>query len=148
MPGGKATYTNVTLDLSKEDLPIAATFESVYTALELILVNARHEKIGDDHFEKVEGSDLKIKFKGGKFLTRNKNVMEMVMASAAYPREVYPDPQDPTGFWRQLGMVEVISVPVVKTVTMSFPEFSDIDIKKLKAPDEDEKVEPIAKVVR
>jgi len=146
MPGGKATIQEITFDLSAEDLAVAATFESRYTQLEVILVNAKHTNLGDGHFEKIEGTEVKIRFKGGKWRTRNTNLVRMLMATTVYPADVYADPEDETGFWRQLGMVEVETVPVVKRVNVKFPHFDELNFKVLKLPEEDETVQPIAKI--
>lgn len=135
-------------EYQKNDLPVAATFISNYAQHEVCLVPSQGKK--DENtgvYEKVEGIGLKIRFHGFRIQITNKKMMQLLMETNDYRRGIIrPDPEDPTGFWRQTGLVEIVPLPVAFEGKMGQPSFDTVDFKKLKVPAEDEKIEPIRQV--
>jgi hypothetical protein len=128
-------------DLTKKDLPVAAVFTSHPSVGRVIMLIKQEERQRGDQFERVEGTGCKLIFRGYKLAVQNEKLLELVMASDYYQRGVIrPDPEDPTGFWRQLGMVQVQTIQVAQFESGSHPKFDDLKLKELK---HEEKVEPL-----
>ena len=138
--------SNKTYD--KVDLKPAASFIADDIGLEIILKPA--QVIQDTHggqYNRVPGTGLTRRFKGGRHLCRNKTELEMILASDAYKNgQIRPDPEDPTEFWRQLGIMKETMVPVpVAGDTKQKVRFVDLDLTKLTEPEK--KVESLRQVV-
>jgi len=130
-------------DLKKKDLPVAAVFTSYPSIGRIIMLlpqeGRKNEQTGT--WERVEGTGCKLIFKGYKLAVQNQKLLELLMASDYYQRGVIrPDPEDATGFWRQLGMIEVKTIQVAHFENGSQPQYGDLNFKELKP---DEKVEPL-----
>lgn len=101
-------------DLTKQDLPKEAVFTSDHHAHFLFL----REKLStlDEHTKKhvsIPGSAVRIRCKGGSLSVNNKKLLELVMGCDAYRRGIVRvDHTDPTGFWRDVGMVETKTVEI------------------------------------
>lgn len=138
------------IPLREKDLPRAATFESHLLELQVNLVCAKG--VLDPNtgiYEKVPNSELKVKFKGGKLLVVNSNVLNFLMGSTAYRcGDIYPDKEDPTGLWQELGVIETEKVTVVKNMNVVQPKYGDYDFKNVKEPSEKENREPLAELKR
>lgn len=138
--------SNKTYD--KVDLKSAASFIADDIGLEIILKPA--QVIQDTHggqYNRVSGTGLTRKFKGGRHLCHNKKELELILASAAFrDGQIRPDPEDPTEFWRQLGIMKETMVPVpVAGDTKLKVQFIDLDLTQLTEPKE--KVESLRQVV-
>jgi hypothetical protein len=101
-------------------------------------LNAEHRQTPSGSDERVPGTGLTIVFDGGKRLIDNAEVFEHLMNNAVFRNgRVRIDPEDPTGFWREAGVLkpEMKEVAVRAVVTRA-PEFDKIpDVKKMKKPE-------------
>ena len=132
----------------KVDLKPAASFIADDICLEVILKPA--QLIQDPHggqWNRVPGTGLTRKFKGGRHQCHNKKEFELILASAAFKDgQIRPDPEDPTEFWRQLGIMKETMVPVPVAGDMKLKvQFIDLDLTQLTEPTE--KVESLRQVV-
>lgn len=138
--------SNKTYD--KVDLKPAASFIADDIGLEIILKPA--QVIQDTHggqYNRVPGTGLTRRFKGGRHLCHNKKEFELILGSAAYRNgQIRHDPEDPTEFWRQLGIMKETMVPVpVAGKAKLRVQFNDLDLNQLTEPKE--KVESLRQVV-
>lgn len=126
-------------NLIKADLPVAAVFEHNDRGAECILLNKEGKK--DDNtgsWEWIEFTGCTIKFKGGKFVTQNEKMVELIMTHKLWEDgKIRMDKTDPTGFWRQLGAVKTESVQVVHVHDQANVKFTQLDLKSLKASEEE-----------
>lgn len=148
---GKVTFKDEQIDLIEPSLPVAATFESDNIGLRLYLVPSQSvvDPASGNH-EKLDNTEVRIRFRGGKWRTRNFNMMKLLMDSSAYKRGlVRIDPEDPTGFWRAQGFVKTKMVPVIEEVKVLHPSADEINLEKLEnnLKDHKDKIAPISKVV-
>lgn len=132
----------------KVDLKPAASFIADDIGLEIILKPA--QTIQDPHggqWNRVAGTGLTRRFKGGRHQCHNKKELELILQSAACRNgQIRPDPEDPTEFWRQLGVMKETMVPVpVAGDTKLKVQFIDLDLTQLK--ETTEKVESLRQVV-
>ena len=122
------------------DLPIAATFISDSLGKEVWCKNKQFENIVRDGISKSVykvGTGLRLKFRGGHLTVTNSEVLVSLMVSHAYKcGDVRPDPEDPTGFWRQQGVVEFESKPVLIGGTAKQVKPEELDLTKLVPSDE------------
>lgn len=138
--------SNKTYD--KVDLKPAASFIADDIGLEIILKPA--QVIQDTHsgtYNRVPGTGLTRKFKGGRHLCHNKKELELILQTAAHKDgQIRPDPEDPTEFWRQLGVMKetMVPVPVAGKAKLKV-QFADLDLSQLTEPKE--KVESLRQVV-
>lgn len=138
--------SNKTYD--KVELKPAASFITDDIGLEIILKPA--QVIQDTHagtYSRVSGTGLTRRFKGGRHLCHNKKELELILSSAAYRNgQIRPDPEDPTEFWRQLGIMQetLVPVPVAGKAKLKV-QFVDLDLTKLTEPEK--KVESLRQVV-
>lgn len=136
--------------LQKENLPIAATFiseESTGLQVGLQASQSTQDPYTGIH-ERVEGSGINVKFRSGRLIVKNKELLQMLMNSESYNRGMFRiDDEDPTGFWRQTGVLEVATVKIPVLDKATHPDFGKVDLKALKAPKEDdEEVKPLRKL--
>lgn len=126
-------------ECKKDDLPIPATFVSRDNkGLRVVLLPVlEHRNPVTGQPEREQGTGFIARFRYFKFNTRSSKVMELLMQSSAYKRGlVGPNPEDPTGFWRQLGAVEAVTREVIVDSKRKHLEFAEVDLKKIKAPEE------------
>lgn len=117
----------------KTNLSKPATFESKAIGLEIKLL-PREEMFNEEtkKYQLRRGTGVAIRFKGHKFSTQNKDLLKLLMEDSAYDRGLYGiDPEDPTGFWRDQGMVHFETRKIVVDTNITKPLFADIDTKKL-----------------
>jgi hypothetical protein len=130
------------------DLKVAATFIADDIGLEIILKPA--QVIQDVHqgtWGRMPGTGLTRRFKGGRHVCHNKAELEMILASDAFVNgHIRRDPEDPTEFWRQLGIVKERMLPVAtgQDTTLKI-KFDDLDLTVLKKPEQE--VIPLSQVV-
>ena len=134
--------TGKTHNLQNKTLPVPATFVSNYGGLTVKLVSKDSKKNEQSGmWEPVEGTGCTIRFKGGHLLVSNKRLLKLLMDHEDYQRGKWrPDPEDPTGFWRQIGTVKVQTVQVAVFDGVTQPKFGDLQLDKVQ---ELEKVEPL-----
>ena len=106
---------NIPQKYKKVDMPVAASFEASYFGdYQLKLAPTAHKIAPNGDQEKIPGTGLTIRFEGGKRLVDNKSMLELLMGSSAYENgTVHVDPEDPTGFWRQAGVLKTEAREVV-----------------------------------
>ncbi len=110
----KEARTGKVFDLTNANLAKAAVFTSDHHAHFLFLVEKQSAK--DEHTGKhvsIPGSAVRIRCRGGSLSVNNKKLLELVMDCDAYRRGIVRvDHSDPTGFWRDVGMVETKTVEI------------------------------------
>jgi hypothetical protein len=94
-----------------EDLPRAATFVSNAKNKGLIvkLESPEEEILPDGSRRRKEGTGYEIRFTNGLFSTRNKATLKRMLEHKAFNRAVagyVVNHQDPSGFWRKLGVIK------------------------------------------
>ena len=115
---------------------VAATFIADDNGLEIILEPAEVRQ--DTHsgtYNRVPGTGLTLKFKGGRLLIENKGALKLMMDSSAFKNgQVRANTEeDPTGFWRMAGIVEEKLVPVAVAGDRKLkPGFKDLDWDNIK----------------
>ena len=131
-----------------QDLKVAATFIADDIGLEIILKPAQVlQDVHQGNYGRVPGTGLTRRFKGGRHVCYNRAELEMILASDAFKNgQIRRDPEDPTEFWRQLGIVKEHLIPVAtgKDTTLKI-KFEDLDLTLLKKPEEE--VVPLSQVV-
>lgn len=102
------------LDLTEEDLPKWAVFQSDFADHRLFLSPTQSQyNRNTEKDERVPGTGVRLKATGGSLVVKNKKLLQLLMASSAYKRGIVRiDFSDPTGFWRDVGMVEVKTIQV------------------------------------
>lgn len=138
MLSGKAEY-------KVDDLPIPASFISHREELKVWLEAVGAEHGADETVRRKPNTGLRIEFKGKRYNCTNKKVLRKMMESKHYNNVgtgYWPDPADPSGFWRTLGFVQTEKVTVVVNAGQSLANWGDIDLKKLKES-EGQKFEPL-----
>lgn len=133
----------------KTELPRAATFISRTCPNICLFLQPVEEK--DDLATKqvmaVEGTGIRVAFEGYKLRVTNKHILAMVIESKPFQKgEIGIDQEDPTGFWRECGALEVVEKPVVIQTNVKIPEIKDLDFSKITAPADDEHIEPVRAV--
>jgi hypothetical protein len=125
-----------TYDLTEKDLAVPAVFTSdPLISLRVKLIPSEGKKNeATGVWEKTEGTGCTLVFQGCKKLVYNKRLLQLLMADDVYERGmVRPDPEDPTGFWRQQGVIEVKVIETAKFESGSHPSFDELNLKELKA---------------
>ena len=123
----------------KTDMPIAASFitdEKGSHHITLKNTDFKETKHGD---ERIPGTGLTIVFEGGKRLIDNKTILQALMGHRVFiDGRIRVDPEDPTGFWREAGVL----VPEKKEVMASTglgpnPSYGSLSkrLKDMKAPE-------------
>lgn len=101
-------------DLTEANLVKPAVFTSDHHAHFLFLVEKLSQK--DEHSGKhvsIPGSAVRIRCRGGSLSVNNRKLLQLVMNSDAYRRGIVRvDHSDPTGFWRDVGMVQTKTVEI------------------------------------
>lgn len=143
-PASKENMEHIPKKYEKADLPKAACFESEDIGLQIDLIpsQSRRDPVTGVE-EKIESPDfpLRLKLKGGKLQVTNTDVLKLVMDCPAYKSgQLRIDREDPTGFWRDTGMVEFETKPIFVATKTQVAKFSDLDLKKLQTA---EKVAPL-----
>lgn len=117
----KDPKTNKIYDLTKVDLVKPAVFQSDYAAHKLFLRPTQSQyNEGTKKHERVLGSGVRVICVGGSLVIHNKRLLGLVMDSTAYRRGTLRiDYSDPSGFWRDVGMV--------KTTTVEVPVFDAVE---------------------
>lgn len=117
-PSFKMPTRKIDKKYSKVDLPKAATFVSHDTPeLKLLLRHTQTEKITEGEntrYERVPESTLWVQFRGGRLVVDNGNVLAMLLNHkklGASSKGFNIDPSDPTGLWREMGLVEIKQIP-------------------------------------
>jgi hypothetical protein len=140
--------TKKVFDLTAANLAKPAVFTSDNHSHFLFLVEK--QSVMNEHTKKhesVPGSAVRVRFRFNSLSVNNKKLLELVMGSDAYRRgTVRVDHSDPTGFWRDVGMVETKTVEVpVFHFQPGVLQFKDLapQLKKVKVEkDEDGNVVP------
>lgn len=132
-------------NLREADMPRVASFESNDMGFEITLIPSDTEK--DEHtgfWSKKPHTGCTVKFKGGKLIVQNKKLFELVMSSSAYTNnKIRVDPEDPTGFWREAGILKVENRPTLVADRPANPK--SVNLAAIKPLDEDEVVVPVAR---
>lgn len=140
--------TNKTYNLQKADMDPAATFVCLKLGLKIKLISKEEEKNPVSGFSTpVPGTGLTLKFTYGQLVVDNRKCLELLMESTAFVNgKIRMDPDDPTGFWRQMGNVEVRTVKVAVFDGMTQPNFAALKgkLKDLKPVGD---VEQLSRVV-
>jgi hypothetical protein len=140
--------SNKTYD--KKDLPRAATFIADDIGLEIILKPA--QVVQDPHtgtWGRAPNSGLTRRFKGGRHVCYNKSELKLIMDSSAFKNgQIRRDPEDPTRFWRELGIASEKMVPVAVAGEGKLKvTFDELKLEDLTKPEPEEKVLPLSQVV-
>jgi len=138
MLSGKAEY-------KVDDLPIPASFISHRKKLKVWLEPVGVEHGADETVRRKPNTGLRIEFRDSRYNCINKKVLRKLMESKHYNNVgtgYWPDPADPSGFWRTLGFVQTEKVTIVVNAGQSPASWGDIDLKKLKES-EGQKFEPL-----
>ena len=129
----------------KADMPIAASFitdEKGSHHITLKNTDFKETKHGD---ERIPGTGLTIVFEGGKRLIDNRVILKALMEHRVFiDGRIRVDPEDPTGFWRETGVLQPEKKEVMASTGLGpNPSFGDLpkDLKKMKVPEE--RYEPI-----
>lgn len=132
-------------NLREVDMPRAASFEHDDMGHECTLIASDADQDGHTGFWlKKPHTGCTVKFKGGKLLVQNKKLFELVMSSSAYANnKIRVDPEDPTGFWREAGVIKVVQRPYL--VADRPPNPTTVDVMSVKAIAKDEVVQSIAR---
>ncbi len=146
---GNVTIKEVRKNVKIVNLARPVSFESKYRGVALFLVSARQRPNSTGGYEPIPNTTLRVKFKGYKLEVNNSRILEYILNYKAYKMgKIYPDPEDPSGFWRQAGIIEVETVQVLKGKTVRQPTMEDIKLKKITDQEKDEvPVEALRKLV-
>lgn len=118
MHKGRPSFKMPTRTIDKKysvvDLPKAATFIS-NDALELKLLlrqtQTKEVREGENtRIERIPESTLWVQFRGGRLVVENGNVLAMLLNHkklGASSKGFNIDPSDPTGLWREMGLIEI-----------------------------------------
>lgn len=134
-PSSKEIMEHIPEKYKKADLPKGACFESEDIGLQIDLIpsQSRRDPVTGVE-EKIESPDfpLRLKLKGGKLQVVNKAVLKLVMECPAYQcGQLRIDREDPTGFWRDTGMVEFEVKPQYVATNTKVAKFDQLDLTKL-----------------
>lgn len=123
------------------DMPIAASFITNEKGSHTItLQSAEHITKPNGADERVPGTGLTLRILGGKRMIDNSEIFKELMTSRVFQDgRVRLDPEDPTGFWREAGVLKG-SVETREVITspgaVRNPEFEALpDVKKMKKPE-------------
>lgn len=140
----KIKVGNRNVNLREEDMPRAATFLSPLCPNRGLWLKPKDESFNPatKQMESVENTSIRLYFEGYRKEIKNKKLLKMVMESKFYKNgDIIIDAEDPTGFWRQVGGLEVVEKPVIIKANLKVPGVGDIDFAKVTKPEKDEKVE-------
>lgn len=122
-------------DLTANDLPVAAVFTSyplVSPVIQLIATDGRKNE-QNGKWERVPGTGCRLVFRDFRKAIQNKKLLELLMSNDAYANGfIRPDPEDPTGFWRQMGVIKVKVVETAHFDGGAQPEFETLKLTDLK----------------
>jgi len=131
----------------KTRLKRPATFvcDGKQTLVSLIPVQEKFDEVTKQNHP-VEGTGLRLRAKSFRITVEFKEVLEILMKHKAYTNgRVRIDDTDPTGFWRDTGLLKTKEVLVPSEVVSVHPDFKAIDFNKLSSSDEEE-IAPLQKV--
>ncbi len=129
--------TKKKMNLQTENLDRAATFVADDLGLTMMLISKEWERNREGDPEPIDGTNLTLKFTDGKLTVKNKKVMEIVMTSSAYANGLVSiNPMDPSGLWRELGMIVTETVQRHSPESVAQPKFDDCDFKKINLENE------------
>jgi hypothetical protein len=133
------------VNLHEEDLARGATFVSVYGGHKLFLQpKQERENTATKQIEPVENTAVRLVFEAFKKTLRNSHLVKMVMETQAFKvGDVAIDKEDPTGFWRAVGALEVQTMPVVISTKVQIPDAEKLDFTKVEPPKKDEVIQPV-----
>lgn len=109
-------------NFQKEDLPVAATFKAERAdRLQIYLVACKEtfDPVSRVRIAvKDDDSPLRLECKGGLLEVKNKKILDLLLNHSSYKSGlIHIDYEDPTGFWRAVGALEVEMRPVLSKVT-------------------------------
>lgn len=122
------------VNLQEQDLELPASFKANCIGHTIILVPAQ-ERLdpGTKRHVRVPDTAVRLKVKGGILKIYNSHVLRMLMGSKVYERNyVWPDPEDPTGFWQEQGVIVAETRQVSVLAKMKLPSLDEIDFSKTK----------------
>lgn len=138
----KNPLTGKQYDLAKKNLPVAATFICESRGLKLFLIPMKEfYNEGTKMHERIDDSGYFVKFRGGCLVVEEKGVLDLLMDCADYVNgKVRINPEDPTGFWRQAGLLQTKIITVVAADKMIHPKYEDIDLSLISKDNETPKL--------
>lgn len=116
----------------KKDMPVAAVFESFKKAPLIHLIPFRHEHGINGETRRIDGSGLRVQFRYYGVQIWNSKILEMMLDPQRgllnNDLGYRIDPLDPTGFWRQNGLIEIEMIPTYKAGTPITPSFEKLNL--------------------
>jgi len=113
MPIHEVTFPMMNHDLEEEDLPVVAVFYSQKLKHARVRIDSVQEQAGfGGRMERKTGTGFDVLFRVHRAYVRNSKVLKMMMAHPMFRHTSGwdIDEEDPTGFWRAMGIVKEIEV--------------------------------------
>jgi len=109
----EVTFPTMNRDLDEEDLPLVAVFYSDKLKHARVRIESVQEQPGfSGRMERKPGTGFDVLFRVHRAYVRNSKVLKLMMAHPMYRHTSGwdVDEEDPTGFWRAMGIVKEVEV--------------------------------------
>lgn len=129
----------------KKDLPIDAVFTSKFKSLHILLMKVL-SYMGPEGRERDEDSGFRVRFTDGLYRTRSSALVKRLLSGSERSRGlIWPDPNDPSGFWRKTcgAELKIETRKVLEIKNLGLIVADDIDLDKLKNVDPKAPVTPL-----
>lgn len=152
-PEDLKVYNRDLIGCSDKDSKRMASFVTKSLGLRMTLLESliRVDASRPGGVARVLGSGFNIQFRAGEYHTWSKTQIRLIMTSTDYMAgKIVPNPEDPTGFWEDQGVIKFKTVQVVEKNAQGFVSFKDINLKKITAPvelTEEEKKEQTPRMI-
>lgn len=129
----------------KKDLPIDAVFTSKFKSLHILLMKVL-SYMGPEGRERDEDSGFRVRFTDGLYRTRSSALVKRLLSGTERSRGlIWPDPNDPSGFWRKTcgAELKIETRKVLEVKNLGLIMADDINLDKLKDVDPEAPVTPL-----
>ncbi len=109
----EVTFPTMNRDLEEEDLPLVAVFYSDKLKHARVRIDSVQEQVGfGGRMERKAGTGFDVLFRVHRAYVRNSKVLALMMKHPMFRHTSGwdIDEEDPTGFWRAMGIVKEIQV--------------------------------------
>jgi len=116
----------------KKDMPVEACFECSELGRTIFIEPKEEETTAGGQRMHKPGTGYKVKFRGGKLRVGNKALLQVIMEENDFRRGIiFPDREDPTGFWRTNGVVQTVTKTITVAESTAQPDFKKLKFSKI-----------------
>jgi len=131
---GEVKVVPTTIDVKTRNMPTAAHF--IAPKIKTVWLVSFKDRVTAVGRERIPDSGCRISFIDHKRIVDNKRLLELILNSNPFILgRIKIDPDDPSGFWEDNGMITKKQITVTDKVINPKPKFDELNLSDEKAPE-------------